>query len=139
MIICFESKLPKTGWIHRCFTCSNHTSHYILFKDTLRENEHELYICKHCFEKYKNESLQNKISLNLSKKVMQYISDKTIEPYKARTIPLEPPSIPAPTIQPKPQQHYTQSQQYFSPPPPPIIEQLKKTPSTLERKLYDLV
>lgn len=135
MIICFESKLPKTGWIHRCFTCSYHTSHYISFKDTLREHEHELYICKHCFETYKNESLQNKISLNLSKKVMEYISDKTIEPYKARTIPLEPPSIPPPPPAPPP----PPSHQYFSPPPPPIIEQIKKTPSTPEKRLYDLV
>ena len=93
MIIYYTSELPKEGWIQRCFLCSHCTSHTIEYIETLTKNKHTVYLCKHCLKQHSNKIISNKISIPLSQKILRYISENTLEPYKVPIIPINPPQL----------------------------------------------
>lgn len=89
MNIFTQTHLPKDGWIQGCFLCIRPTSNIITYESKQKKNT--VYLCKDCEKK--NADTAKIIKYSLQIKLEQYISENTLEPFKARTYSLDPPVI----------------------------------------------
>ena len=110
MNIYTKSNLPKTGWLHGCFTCARPTTKVIDY--FFKEKNHVVYICHSCQKKYKDTHDPLKISFSLHHSIRQYINNNTLEPYKYPSMSLDPPNL----------------KQHRCPPRPPCIPTIIQTP-----------
>ena len=91
MIVHRASHLPKDGWIQRCYECYDCTSNTVFYN--LYDKEHTVFLCRSCVKTHNDKVAPTRLPLSLEGKIKNYIEDHTLEPYKCRVIPLDPPEI----------------------------------------------